>query len=164
MTLPTSGQISTDQIMAELRIANPGRAYPISTSDADVLALAGKAGPPVTIPNDFWGKSVTPAFTVTARNASGTANTAPGPGTVSCSPGVNITGATGATSCSWVVLSNPMGCAVTLGTGPSVTIRYTYTQNSNGSAEVRLRCTVTDGAGQQRNVEPTGSLQWDGNL
>ena len=60
MTLPTSGSISTDQILAELRVANPGRNYPLNTLDADVLALAGKSGPPVKMPDDFWGKSAAP--------------------------------------------------------------------------------------------------------
>ena len=55
MTLPSSGSISTDQILAELRIANANRNYPLSLNDADVLALAGKSAPPVTMPDDFHG-------------------------------------------------------------------------------------------------------------
>lgn len=164
MTLPTSGTISTDQIMAELRTANPGRAYPLNLLDADVLALAGKSGPPVTIPNDFWGKSVVPPFSVTAANDSAMADTRSGPGTVGCSPGVNVVGGSGSKSYAWTVLSNARGVTVALSNNPWVSIQYDYRLNENGSAEVTLRCTVTDEAGAQRTVDVTGYLEWNGNL
>lgn len=165
MTLPASGSISTDQILAELRTANPSRNYPLSTLDADVLALAGKSGPPVKMPDDFWGKSVIPPFSVTARNASDYRDTRFGAGTASCSPGVNIVGGTGAKSCTWVVTSNPSGATVILGSGPSITVQKSYRQNETGSAVVHLRCTVVDQAGEQRVVENiSGSLEWAGSL
>lgn len=160
MTLPASGPISTDQILAELRTANPNRNYPLSTMDADVLALAGKPGPPLKMPDDFWGKSSTVTFSVTAQHASESADTRFGPGSVTCTPGVTAAGGTGTKTYSWVVLSNPSGATVTLGTGPSVNVRATYRQNENGSAVVTLRCTVTDQAGQQRVVDVTGTLTW----
>jgi len=58
MTLATSGTLSSDDLLAELRLANPNRNYPLGLLDTDVLALAGKSGPPVTMPGDFYGKSV----------------------------------------------------------------------------------------------------------
>lgn len=164
MTLPASGAISTDMILAELRTTNPGRTYPLGTLDADLLSLAGKSGPPVKIPDDFYGKSVVPPFSVTARDASQSADTRFGSGTVSCFPGVDIAGGTGAKTCSWVVLSNTNGAIVTLGSGPSVNVRITYRQDENGYAEVLLRCTVTDQAGQQRTVDVTAILEWTGSL
>jgi len=158
-----SGPVSTDDILTELRKANPNRNYPISTTDADVLALAGKsAGQSVKIPDDFWGKSAIPPFTVTARDDSNTADTRFGAGTVSCAPAVNIIGGTGAKTCSWVVLSNPRPAAVALGSGPSVLISCSYRQNETGSAAVALRCTVVDQAGEQRTVDVSGYLEWGG--
>lgn len=163
MTIRTTPPISLSDVMAELRVTDPARAYPISLGDADVRALAGIPSGPISL-SDLYGKSVRPPFSVTARDDGTHADSRWGAGTVSCSPGVNIVGETGSTSCTWVVLSNPMGCTVTLGSGPSVTISYRFRQNENGYAEVRLRCTVIDQAGQQRTVDVLGYLQWDGNL
>lgn len=164
MTLPTSGSISSDQILAELRRANPNRNYPLSTLDADVLALAGKSGPPVKIPDDFYGKSVTPPFSLTGNSASNSANTQFSNGTVSCSPSVTRNGGSGTVSYSWVVLSNPSNATVNLGSGPSVIVSKSYLRNENGFAQVQLRCTGTDQAGQQSTVDVVGTLEWNGNL
>lgn len=164
MTLPTSGSISSDQILAELRIANPGRNYPLSTLAADVLALAGKSGPPIKLPDDLYGKSAIPPFSLAADNASNSADTRFSDGTVGCAPGVTRVGGAGTVSYSWVVLSNPNNATVTLSTGPAVTVSKSYRRNENGFAQVQLRCTATDQAGQQRTVDVTGSLEWNGNL
>jgi hypothetical protein len=164
MTIRATPPISLSDVMAELRVTNPGRAYPISLGDADVRALAGKASGPISL-SDLYGKSSIAPLTVTAVNDSGTADSRFGAGSVGCSPGVAISGGVGTKTCSWVVLSNPKGCAVTLGTGPTVYVSYSYANNSNGSAEVLLRCTVTDQAGTQRTVDNiSGYLQWDGNM
>lgn len=59
MTLPSSGAITTQAILDELKVANPTRGSTINFSDSDVLALAGKtAGQSVVLPSDFHGKSV----------------------------------------------------------------------------------------------------------
>lgn len=56
MTLPASGSISLGDVMTELRIMNPGRAYPIALGDADVRALAGVPSGSISLSN-LYGKS-----------------------------------------------------------------------------------------------------------
>ena len=53
MTLPSSGSISIAQIATEL-----GLSLPLSLDDSRVRALAGKPSGSLTMPNDFWGKSL----------------------------------------------------------------------------------------------------------
>lgn len=48
--------ISMADVMTELRLSTPGRAYPISLGDADVRALAGVPSGPVSL-SDLLGKS-----------------------------------------------------------------------------------------------------------
>jgi len=164
MTLPTSGAITDAMIINELRVANPGRGYPLGLLDADVLALAGKSAGPIKLPDDLYGKSAIPPFSLTGNSASNSANTQFSNGTVSCSPSVTRNGGTGTVSYSWVVLSNPNNATVTLGSGPSVIVSKSYLRNENGFAQVQLRCTATDQASQQRTVDVTGTLEWSGNL
>lgn len=56
MTLPASAPISMAQVMTELRIVTPARAYPIALGDADVRALAGVPSGPISLTN-LLGKS-----------------------------------------------------------------------------------------------------------
>ena len=169
MTLPTSGPISTDQILNELRIATPGRNYPLSTTDADVLALAGKsAGQPVKIPDDFWGKSVTPptspvpvaeAYGDTAR-----ANSSTGDGVVSCYPVAVRRGGVPPYTNFWEFTSNPGGFTLSNPTATSPTVSKAYTKNSNGSFRALLKYTLTDSIGQKATVSGViADLAWDGN-
>lgn len=158
MTLPTSGPISIGMVAAELGIS-----LPLSLGDPRVRALAGKPSGPISL-GDLRGKSAVPPFSLTAKNDWQSADSRFGPGTVSCSPGVTRVGGTGTVSYSWVVLSNPSGANVVLGTGPSVTVSATYRQNENGFANVQLRCTGIDESGQQRTVDVSGSLEWGGSL
>jgi len=158
MTLPASGPISIGMVAAELGIG-----LPLSLGDPRVRALAGKPSGPISL-GDLRGKSATPPFSLTANNASQTADTRFSDGTVSCSPGVTRVGGSGTVSYSWVVLSNTNNATVTLGNSSSVTISKTYRKNENGFAQVQLRCTATDQTGQQRTADVTGSLEWSGNL
>jgi hypothetical protein len=154
MTLPVSGPISLGAVAAELGIA-----LPLSLGDARVRALAGKPSGPISL-GDLRGKSAGGPMSVTAQDGYGAADTRLGAGAVSCSPGVDIVGGNGTKTCTWVVLSNPKNCVVTLGTGPSVTVKYNYQQNANGTAVVSLRCTVVDQIGQQQTVDVTAYLEW----
>lgn len=56
MTLPVSGTISLSDVLVEIQRVTPGRSPTISLGDADVLALAGKSGLPVSM-SDLYGKS-----------------------------------------------------------------------------------------------------------
>lgn len=52
MTLPSSGSISFSQIAAEL-----GTSLPLTIPSAETRTLSGVASGPITIPDDFYGKS-----------------------------------------------------------------------------------------------------------
>jgi len=158
MTLPTSGPISLSMVAAELGIARP-----LSLGDSRVRVLAGVPSGPISL-GQLRGKSAAGPFTVTAMDAYASADTQFGSGTVSCSPAVYAAGGVDPKTYAWSTLSNPRGVTVILGTGSSVTVRFTYTTNATGSATVTLRCTVTDGAGTQRTVDVTGFLEWGTNL
>ncbi|MEW6022865.1 MAG: hypothetical protein AB1807_12065 [Pseudomonadota bacterium] len=170
MTLPASGPISTDQILNELRIATPGRNYPISTTDADVLALAGKsAGQPVKIPDDFWGKSVTPPTSpvpiAEAYGDSGYANSSTAAGTVSCHPVAVRRGGVPPYTNLWEFTSNPGGFSLSDPSATSPTVSKAYTKNSNGTFRALLKYTLTDSIGQKATVSNViADLAWDGSL
>lgn len=165
MTLPASGAISTDDIMAELRTANPGRAYPISTSDFDVLALAGKSpGSALSIPNDLHGKSsYTPMMVVatSAENEADSTGSSGGGSTISAYPSVTVSGGRGAKTIQWVVLGTTGAPQVTQLTQPQVRVLGGYGPNTNGSASATLRADVTDetGAVVSSNIV-TGTVSW----
>lgn len=156
--IPLDGPVSIGRVAQELGIP-----LPLSLGDSRVRALAGKPSGPISL-GDLRGKSAIPPFSLTANNASQTADTRFSDGTVSCAPGVTRVGGTGTVSYSWVVLSNPSNATVTLGNGPSVTVSKSYRRNENGFAQVQLRCTGVDQAGQQRTVDVVGTLEWNGNL
>lgn len=52
MTLPLSGSISTAQIRAEI-----GGSGAVTIPSTEVRTLTGVSTGPITLPNDFWGKS-----------------------------------------------------------------------------------------------------------
>lgn len=166
MTLPTSGSIGLDQIMTELRVPNPGRSYPISLTDTDVLTLAGKSAPPVTMPDDFYGKSsAPPALTAEAYGNQATADTRFGNGTVSCTlTGIPRGGVKPYTNL-WEFTSNPKNFVLSNANTTSPTVSATYTQNSNGGGRAILKYTVTDSVGQKAVVTDVyADLSWAGSL
>lgn len=156
MTLPTSGPISLGMVAAELRIG-----LPLSLGDTRVRTLAGVPSGPISL-GQLRGKSVAGPLTVTGQNSSSSADTQFGSGVVTCNPSVYIAGGVDPKTCAWSILSNPGGATVAF-SGPSATVQVNYASNSAGSATVTLRCTVTDGAGTQRTVDVTGTLQWASN-
>ncbi len=158
MTLPTTGPITLGMVAAELGIG-----LPLSLGDARVRALAGKPSGPISL-GDLRGKSATPPFSLTGNSASNSADTRFSDGTVGCAPAVTRVGGTGTVSYSWVVLSNPNNATVTLSSGSAVLVSKSYRRNENGFAQVQLRCTGTDQAGQQSTVDVVGTLEWNGNL
>lgn len=56
MTTPANNPISLTDVMNELRVANPGRPYPISLNDSDVRALAGVPSGTISM-SDLLNKS-----------------------------------------------------------------------------------------------------------
>lgn len=149
MTLPASGSISTGQIMAELRITNPGRAYPLSTLDSDVLALSGKTAPPVTMPNDFWGKSAA-AFaghipTVQMNGQSNPGSSYTEVATVTAS----ISGGSAPFNYVWSHVSGS-GTVDSVNSSSS-TVRMPVARFSESGEKITqvVQCVVTDGTGKQ---------------
>ena len=165
MTLPTSGSISTDQILAELRVANANRNYPLSLNDADVLALAGKSAPPVTMPDDFYGKSAAPpAQPMTLYPSASNLNygNVPSQMTGAINISVAVTGGARPLTYSWGEIAVTNGMVLKSETnGPSLNFERTLPANSNGTATARARCTVTDANGVTASTALlTGSITW----
>jgi hypothetical protein len=146
MTLPTGGYISLTDVMNELRIANPGRAYPISLGDADVLALAGKSAPPISL-SDLYRKSSYTPMTATTANGNSAYDATYSAGTAFCNPAVFVSNGSGAYSFAWAFTSNPNGCALSNASSSACTVSAGYAQSSAGSAGATLQCTITDGTG-----------------
>lgn len=172
MTLPASGAISAAMILAELQTANPGRGYPLSLLDADVLALAGKGGPPVTMPTDFYGKSaggaVTPPpppgpLTVQTTDGYGRASSENSSGQVSCQVSAQVSGGTGTIVHLWEFTSNPGAFTLSGSNGAAATVSKNYTRYSSGSAQAALRYTARDSTGAVVVAEPVyADLEWYG--
>lgn len=145
MTLPASGAISLSDVMAELKIANPARALPISLGHADVLALAGVAGPANSLSN-LYGKSAAAALTVTAANDGPKfkATTGIGP-----APTINATstpaGGSGSYSYAWTRVSGDAGITCNAPSAQNPT--FSRANCANGSDYIATwRVTVTDTA------------------
>lgn len=159
MALPTSGAISMADVMTELRIANPSRAYPISLGDADVRNLAGVASGPISLSN-LYGKS---SFVVTGASDTATRSTVGGAGTCSCFPSVNVIGGAAPITYSWSFVSNPNSCTLVNQTIAQCTVGHTYAINTDGNASATVQCVVSDSAGNSRTVTATATLSWYSN-
>ena len=153
-----SGPVSTDDILTELRKANPNRNYPLNTLDADVLALAGKSGPPVKMPDDFWGKSSN--LEVSSANGFGTANSTNSGGNVACSPSVTVVGETAGVTYLWSFTSNPGGSTLYNPTSRACLVSHDYARNASGSADSTLQCVVARGAQTVTKQGITARLEW----
>lgn len=163
MTLPASGYISLGQVLDELRVANPNRGLPISLGDADVLALAGKSGPPISL-GDLYGKSAIAPLTAVGNNDYTFTNSVNGNGTARAYPSVTVSGGSGTRTYAWSILSTTNPSATVSNTGSSrCTVSVPYYQNTNGSATVYLRCVVTDSTRSVTVDNIVASLEWAGN-
>lgn len=160
MTTPSSGAISLTDVMNELRIANPSRAYPISLGDTDVRALAGIPSGAISLSN-LYGKS---SFTVTGNSNSSSSSSMSSAGTARCSPSVTVVGGAAPISYSWSFTSNPNTCTLSGANSVACTVGKAYVKNANGSASATLQCVVGDSAGNSRTVTASASLDWYGNM
>lgn len=145
MTLPASGPISLTDVITELRIVNPGRAYPISLGDADVLSLAGVAGPANSLTN-LYGKS---SYTAMSGSVPNVSDTAPAGAnyTAHVVVAVSFTGGLAPFSYVWSKVSGTGGASsVTAANAASTTADFTISIASP-IGEVRtevVQCIVTD--------------------
>lgn len=164
MTLPASGYISLGQVLDELRVANPNRGLPISLGDADVLALAGKSGPPISL-GDLYGKSAISPLSATGNNDYTFTNSVYGNGTARAYPSVTVSGGSGPRTFVWSILStNKASATVSNTNAPGCTVSVPYYQNTNGFATVYLRCVVTDSTGSITVDNIVAQLEWAGNM
>lgn len=159
MTLPASGAIGLTDVLNELKITTPSRALPISLGDSDVLALAGKSAPPISL-SDLYGKSSYIPLSVTGNNDSASAVSASA-GTVTCHPSVTVTGGSGGTTYAWSFTSNPNGCSLGAATAATCNVSHSYATNAFGSANAVLQCVVSDNTGHSKTLGGiTGDLDW----
>lgn len=158
MTITTTAPVSLGDVLAELRLVNPGRALPVSLGDADVRSLAGVASGPVGL-SDLKGKSSYIPMTLTAHNAANAADSSVAGGTVSCSPSVSVTGGSGGYSYAWAFVT-AAGCTLSAGNAPSCTVSHSYVKSAIGSAVATVRCTVTDATSHTQFIDVTASLDW----
>lgn len=169
MTIRTTPPISLSDVMAELRVANPGRAYPINLGDADVRALAGIPSGAISL-GDLYGKSagtVTPPptpspLTVQAQGGDGYADSSSVGGTVQCFVSATTSGGTGAITHLWEFISNPGQFTLSNSNSATARVSKNYTRFSNGYAEATLKYTARDSAGAEVVAQPvTASLTWN---
>jgi hypothetical protein len=160
MTLPASGTISLTDVMNEIRLVTPGRAYPISLGDSDVRALAGLPSGAISL-SDLYGKSSYIPLNVTGNNSANSVSSAGGAGSVTCNPSVSVTGGSGGNTYAWSFTANPNSCALGLSTSAACTVSHGYTLNANGGANATLQCIVTDNTGHSVTASGiTASLSW----
>lgn len=160
MTLPTSGSISSDQIMAELRVANPARAFPLSLTDADVLALAGKGAPPISIPVDLYGKSSYIAMSGSVPDVSDDApSSPPSSSTEHVAISVSHAGGLAPFGYAWSKVSGYPGGTVTAVNADSTTADFPNPRFSEPEVlTMVVQCIVTDATGATMTRSGTATL------
>lgn len=160
MTLPASGTISLTDVMNEIRLVNPGRAYPISLGDSDVRALAGVPSGAISLSN-LYGKSSYIPMNVIGNNDAQSASSAGSGGTVTCHPSVSVTNGSGGYTYAWSFTSNPNSCSLGASTSAACNVSHSFTLNSNGSTSATLQCVVTDNTGHIVTASGiTANLDW----
>lgn len=156
---PSAPPISLGDVLTELKVANPSRTLPISLGDADVLALAGKSAPPISL-SDLCGKSSYVPMVVTGVNDSAFAYSGSTSGAAVCHPSVNVANGLGTKSFLWSFTSNPDGATLSNATSQTCTVSHSYTRNAAGSANATLQCVVTDSKASVTATGITASLDW----
>lgn len=162
MTIRTSPPISLSDVLAELRITNPGRQYPISLGDPDVRALAGRPSGAISL-SDLYGKSSYIPMTVYATGGFDTRNTSYGPGFAEATATATVTNGKGTKFFNWVVLEATNNPTMSGHSTAVLTATKSYLENASGTAFVRARCDVTDETGAVvTSPEVTIELTWEG--
>lgn len=144
MTLPASGSISLGDVMTELRVTNPGRAYPISLGDTDVRSLAGVASGAISL-SDLYGKGAYAAMSGSVPNVSDTAPSDPATNTAVHIPiSVVFTGGQAPFTYAWSHVSGTG--TVTAANASSTTANFVNARFSTpGEVQSQVvQCVVTD--------------------
>jgi hypothetical protein len=146
VTLPASGAISLTQVMDELRVTTPGRAYPIALGDNDVRALAGVPSGPISLSN-LYGKSSYIPMTITKVDGelSAMANGTQYLG--HAYPSVSASNGSGGYTYAWSIVSaSDTDFTLASAAASTVDVRHTITKFGYSGACV-LQCSVTDNTG-----------------
>lgn len=147
MTLPASAPITLAQVMTELRVVNPGRAYPIALGDADVRALAGVPSGPISLTN-LYGKSSYIAMSGSVSNPSTTAAINPAANyTKTVAVSVSVAGGLAPFSYAWSLVSGDG--TVTAANATSTNANFTVNRFADPGDVMSLiaQCIVTDSTG-----------------
>lgn len=156
---PTVPPISLSDVLTELKVANPSRTAPISLGDSDVLALAGKSAPPISL-SDLYGKSSYVPMVITATNGSKSAYSGASSGTVTCNPSVSVANGKGVKRYLWSFTSNPDGCNLANATSATCAVSYNYLMGEVGETHPTLQCVVTDDVTSVTKTGIIGNLFW----
>ena len=162
MTLPVSGAISLTDVMTELRVANSGRAYPISLGDADVRTLFGVASGEIGLTSGYGKSSYTPMTLVGTPGEVSSDSTTAG-GTSLCNVRVTVSGGSGGVTYAWSVVSQSGGCTFGTNGASNYAVSHTYVKQATGSAQATLSCAVTDNTGHTVVLSSvTANMNWAG--
>lgn len=164
MTIRTTPPISLSDVLAELRLVNANRTYPISLGDADVRALAGIPSGAISL-SDLYGKSSYVPMTVYATDGYDYRDSSFGSGVASASGVVSTDGGKGTKFYNWTVLSNPGGATVTGHSTSTLTATKSFVEQAGGGVTVTAQCAITDETGAVV-TSPVVSivLEWGGTL
>lgn len=158
MTLPASGSISLGDVMTELRVTNPGRAYPISLGDSDVRALAGVPSGAISLSN-LYGKSSYTPMSGSVPDVSDTDTIGTGGNHTHHTPiSVSVSGGTAPFSYAWTKLSGAGN--VTATNAASTTADFVVSGAAFPGAVLSLvaQCVVTDSTGTPMTRSGTVTL------
>lgn len=161
MTITATAPVTLADVMTELRLVTPGRAYPIALGDADVRALAGVASGPISL-TDLLGKSSYIPMIVTPHNDSDFKLTNAGPVTLTCHPSVSVSQGSGGYTYLWEMTSSTNSPSLSGTTSAACTVSKSVAGFTAGDAQAVLRCTVTDNTGHVVITNGIlGDLSWE---
>jgi hypothetical protein len=144
MTITATAPVSLADVLAELRVVNPGRSLPISLGDADVRNLAGIASGPIAL-GDLKGKTSYIAMSGSMDDVDMSAIANP-PVNINVDHAVSITIAGGLApfTYAWSHVSGP-GTVDAVNAASSVAHMPVAHGSSPGAVSVQtVQCTVTD--------------------
>lgn len=157
MTLPTSGALTLSNVLTELKIANSSRATPVSLGDADVLALAGKSAPPISL-SDLYGKSSYVAMSGTLPDVAFYASANPsGARTEHATVTLSLSGGIPTYSESWSTVSGSGSVNAANALSTTVNLPNNFTSSGDVITQV-VQCVVTDGKGNTLTKQCTVTM------